>query len=282
MGGVIDYLANPFWPEAVRRNYVESSERERMASVGRVQLEGREPADFIQEMDEAGVDKVLVVSIFVWNYKHHRPNLYTPWEEVGQVVSQYPNRLYGLYGVDPRKGMQGVAELERAVREYGFKGIHIHPQSYGPPNHAHYYPFYAKCQELNVAAVVSMGHTLELSPADYGRPIHLDDVALYFPGLRIVCAHTGWPWVEEAIALVSKHENLFLGTSAHAPKYWKPEMVQYLNSRRGRDKVLFGTDWPMLPYKEALAQVDALGLKEESKRKLLHDNAARVFGWDRS
>jgi predicted TIM-barrel fold metal-dependent hydrolase len=145
------------------------------------------------------------------------------------------------------------------------------------PDHAYYFPFYAKCQELGVTAVVSMGHTLDFMPMEMGRPAFLDEVALYFPKLRIVCGHTGWPWVEEAIALVSKHPNVFLGTSAYAPRYWRPEMVRFLDSRRGRDKVLFGTDWPLVHHDEALSQIERLELRDESREKLLYTNSARIF-----
>jgi predicted TIM-barrel fold metal-dependent hydrolase len=175
--------------------------------------------------------------------------------------------------------MKGVAEFERSVREYGFRALHIHPHGYRmPPDHAFYFPYYAKAQELGVPAIVSMGHTLDLMPNDPGRPIHLDMVALYFPDLAVVCTHTGWPWTEEAIALAWKHPNMFLGTSAHAPRYWKPELVKFINSH-GQDKVLWGTDYPLIDQKESLEQVDALGLRETSKRKFLYDNAARIFGF---
>jgi predicted TIM-barrel fold metal-dependent hydrolase len=117
-------------------------------------------------------------------------------------------------------------------------------------------------------------------PIDAGRPSHIDEIALYFPELPIVIAHTGWPWVEEAIAVVSKHPNVYLGTSAHSPKYWKPEMVQFLNSRRGRGKVLFGTDYPIVTHAEAIKQIEELGLREESKQALLHDVAAKLFKLD--
>jgi predicted TIM-barrel fold metal-dependent hydrolase len=101
-------------------------------------------------------------------------------------------------------------------------------------------------------------------------------VALYFPELRIVAAHTGWPWVEELVALAWKHPNVFIGTSAHAPKYWDPALVRFLRSR-GQGKVLFGTDYPVLRHAEALAQVDALGLGNEARAWLLRETAGKVF-----
>jgi predicted TIM-barrel fold metal-dependent hydrolase len=279
--GAIDYLCGLFTPASIQANFLEGEERERLESVGRAEgLQGYEPADFIAHLDAIGVDKVLIPSILTWSYHGQHPVEHATVEEVVDAVSQYPDRLFGLYGVNCRLGMKGVAELESAVRDHGFRGIHIHPHGFGfPPNHQYYFPFYAKCQELGIPVVISMGHTLDFMPIENGRPLHMDDVALYFTELKIVIAHTGWPWVDEAIALATKHPNVYLGTSAYAPKYWQPQMVRFLDSRRGREKTMWGTDFPLVKHDEALRQIDELGIREESKRKLLTENAARVFGF---
>ncbi len=278
----IDILCNLFTPDSVRKNYLENEEEaSRFAQVGRTKnLKGYEPADFIARMDELGMSKVLICAIITWSYRGQHPIEQTTVEEVVEVSDQYPDRLFGLYGVNPMTAMDGVAELERAVGEHRFKGIHIHPHGFDmAPDHAYYFPFYAKCQELGVPAVISMGHTLDIMPIENGRPARLDRAAIYFPDLAFVLTHTGWPWVEEAIAMAWKHPNVFLGTSAYAPKYWKPEMVKFINSH-GQDKVMWGTDFPLIDHAESLGQIDELGLRETSKAKLLHDNAARVFRFD--
>ena len=278
----IDILCNLFTPDSVRKNYSENEEEaSRFAQVGRTDnLIGYEPADFIARMDGLGIDKALICAIITWSYRGQHPIEQTSVEEVVEVSDQYPDRLFGLYGVNPMTAMAGVAELERAVVEHRFKGVHIHPHGFDmAPDHAYYFPFYAKCQELGVPVVISMGHTLDIMPIENGRPIRLDRAAIYFPDLAFVLTHTGWPWVEEAIAMAWKHPNVFLGTSAYAPKYWKPEMVKFINSH-GQDKVMWGTDFPLIDHAESLGQIDALGLRDTSKAKLLHDNAARVFGLD--
>ncbi len=278
----IDILCNLFTPESIAKNYLENEEEAgRFAQVGRTKnLVGYEPADFIARMDELGISKALICAIITWSYRGQHAIEQTTVEEVVEVSDQYPDRLFGLYGVNPMSAMAGVAELERAVREHRFKGIHIHPHGFDmAPDHAYYFPFYAKCQELGVPAVISMGHTLDIMPIENGRPARLDRAAIYFPDLAFVLTHTGWPWIEEAIAMAWKHPNVFLGTSAYAPKYWKPEMVKFINSH-GQDKVMWGTDFPLIDHAESLGQIDDLGLRETSKAKLLHDNAARVFGLD--
>jgi len=277
----IDVLSGHFTQANIEKNFLHNEEEMgRFAQVGRARtLKSYTPPDFIKRLDEIGVDKVLICAILTWSFRNQRPLEQTSVEEVIEVADQYPERLYGLYGVNPMLAMAGVRRLETLVREHRFKGIHIHPHGFAmPPDHAFYFPYYAKCQELGVPAVVSMGHTLDFMPIEYGRPIHLDRVALYFPDLAVVCAHTGWPWVEEAIALAWKHPNVFIATSAYAPKYWQPELVKFINSR-GQDKVMWGTDFPLIDHKESLDQIRALGLKPQAEQKLLRDNAARVFGF---
>lgn len=275
----IDILCNDFTPAGIRKNYAENEEeKSRFAQVGRAHdFIGYEPKEFLRRMDELGVEKLLVCAIKTWSFRQQRLLENSSVDEIAALTAEAPGRIHGLYGVNVHQGMQGVAEFEHAVRNLGFKGLHIHPHGFGlPPDHAFYFPYYAKAQELGVPAVVSMGHTLDLMPNEPGRPIHLDAVALYFSELAVVCTHTGWPWTEEAISLAWKHPNLFLGTSAHAPKYWKPELVKFINSH-GQDKVMWGTDYPLLKHEESLRQVDALGLRESSKEKFLYKNAARIF-----
>jgi predicted TIM-barrel fold metal-dependent hydrolase len=280
MRRAIDILSADFTPAGIRKNFLENEEEaSRFAQVGRTRnFVGYEPAEFLKRMDGLGVEQVFVCSIKTWSFHQQRLLENSSVEEVRALTEKHPDRLFGLYGVNVHMGMKGVAEFERAVKDYGFKGLHLHPHGFGlPPDHAFYFPYYAKAQELGVPAIVSMGHTLDLMPNDPGRPIHLDKVALYFQDLAVVCTHTGWPWTEEAIALAWKHPNVFLGTSAHAPKYWKPELVKFINSH-GQDKVVWGTDYPLIDHKESLEQIDVLGLRETSKQKFLYDNAARIFG----
>jgi predicted TIM-barrel fold metal-dependent hydrolase len=275
----IDILCNDFTPVGIRKNYAENEEeKSRFAQVGRAHnFVGYEPREFLVRMDGLGVEKLLVCAIKTWSFKQQRLLENSSVEEIADLAAQAPGRIYGLYGVNVHQGMRGVAEFEQSVRQHGFKGLHIHPHGFGlPPDHAFYFPYYAKAQELGVPAIVSMGHTLDLMPNEPGRPIHLDAVALYFSDLAIVCTHTGWPWTEEAISLAWKHPNLFLGTSAHAPKYWKPELVKFINSH-GQDKTMWGTDYPLLGHEESLRQVDGLGLRDSSKEKFLYKNAARIF-----
>ena len=282
MTGAIDILCNHFTPDNLKRNFLNNpAEVETFERAGLMDnLRGHDPADFLKYLDEAGVDKVMISAIQVWSTFEQRMSVQTAPEEVFEAAKAAPDRILGLFGINPMRRMDGVAELERAVREMGFKGAHIHPHGYDmPPDHAYYFPYYAKCNELGVPVVISMGHTLDKLPIEAGRPIHLDKIALYFPDLKIVCTHTGWPWVEEAIAVASKHPNVYIGTSAYAPKYWPPELVRFIDSW-GRNKVMWGTDYPVIMHARSLREIEELGLREQSKQNLLRGTAVRVFRLD--
>jgi predicted TIM-barrel fold metal-dependent hydrolase len=279
MNGVIDYWCNLFTPEGIRACFTDQPELREVFRWWRMEdrLHGLSTPEFLQVMDAAGVETVLVPAAKMRSFRTRAPLWDVPVRDVAELVEQAPDRFAGLYGIDPGTRMDGVRELEDAVRRQRFVGAHLHPYGFGLPlNDPAYYPFYAKCVELDVPLVVQVGHSAELMPSALGRPLLLDDVALYFPELRIVGAHTGWPWVEELIALAWKHRNVYIGTSAHAPRYWDPALVAFANSR-GKGKVLFGTDYPVLRHADALAQVQALGLRGDAADWLLRETARKVF-----
>jgi predicted TIM-barrel fold metal-dependent hydrolase len=236
--------------------------------------------EMIRRMDAAGTEKAFLIAAKVGPIGH--PSCYhLPYELVAKAVEQYPDRFYGLAGVDPTEGMDGVRKLEHAVKDLGFVGAHSYPHWFElPPNHRRYYPFYAKCVELGVPIQLQVGQSM-IYAADYprrsvGRPITLDDVACDFPELILIGIHVGIPWTEEMISMAWKHPNVYIGSDAHSPKYWPQSFVHYIKTY-GQDKVLFGTDFPVLDFERTRTEIEALDLPEQSKRKFLRDNAIRVY-----
>jgi uncharacterized protein len=147
-----------------------------------------------------------------------------------------------------------------------------------PPTDRRYYPLFAECVELGVPFCTQVGHTGPLRPSETGRPIpYIDQVALDFPELVIVCGHVGYPWTEEMVAVARKHPNVYIDTSAYTTERLPVELVNFMKTRTGQRKVLFGTNYPMMSHDRALAGLDELGLSPDARRDYLRGNAERVF-----
>jgi predicted TIM-barrel fold metal-dependent hydrolase len=230
----------------------------------------------VRKMDDANVERVFITQTKMWSHWNRWMYMDTTLEEVAQYTRAYPDRFIGLAGYNPFRIKESVREIEVAVREHGFKGVYVHIYGFDIPLHdPKMYPLYAKCVELDIPVSMQVGHVLEAMPSEHARPMYLDRIACDFPDLRIIGAHTGWPWVEELISVCYKWENIWLGIDAWMPKYLKPEVIQFIGSRMGQDRCLWGTNG--LPWQESLDQVEQLGLKPGAKRKLLRDNAVALF-----
>jgi uncharacterized protein len=277
----IDTVVNPLTPEIVklRPAWSASFHTEKMKREARV-VAGYDYDEMIRMMDAAGIERAFLVAAKIGQLGIPG-SWHLPYEMVAEAVRLHPDRFHGLAGIDPTEGMKGVRSLERAVRDLGFIGAHLYPHWFElAPDHAKYYPFYAKCVELDIPIQLQVGQSLVYDKSrplrSVGRPITLDAVACDFPELKLIGIHIGIPWTDEMIAMAWKHENVFIVADAHAPKHWPPQFVRYINSY-GQDKVMFGTDFPVLGFERMRAEVEALGLAPGPKRKFLRDNARRVY-----
>jgi predicted TIM-barrel fold metal-dependent hydrolase len=200
-------------------------------------------------------------------------------DEVAGWVAEAPDRLAGLAGVDLRRPLEAVRELRRCVGNLGFKGLRIIPWLWEvPPTDRRFYPVFAAAAELGVPVCTQVGHTGPLRPSETGRPIpYIDQVAIDFPELTLVCGHIGYPWTEEMVAVCRKHPNVLIDTSAYTVRRYPPELVRFLRAD-GRDRVMFGTNWPMIAPDRALAGLDDLGLDHATQAAFLGGTARRVFG----
>jgi predicted TIM-barrel fold metal-dependent hydrolase len=231
------------------------------------------PMEFtISAMDQGNVQTGLICSW--WG-----PNgpLITN-DEVAAIVKRYPDRFVGIASVDLYRPMNAIRELRRCVKELGFKGLRIIQWLWNlPPNDRRYYPLYAECIEMDIPVGLQVGHTGPLCPSEPGRPIpYVDEVALEFPELRLVCGHIGYPWTAEMISLATKYPNVYIDTSAYTARRLPEELVRYMR-KHGRKKVMFGTNYPMITPAKCLEGLDELKLDEEAKKLFLHENAQRVF-----
>lgn len=244
----------------------------KQSKAGSILETGVEPKQIVEMMDAGGIEMALVTAWCRpegWVYDNDR---------IAEIVQAFPDRFVGVAAVDLANPVKAVRELDRAVKELGFKALRIIPWLWKlPPNDKLYYPLYVKCIELDIPFCTQVGHTGPLMPSETGRPIpYIDEVALTFPDLKIVGGHIGYPWTDEMIALAWKHANVYIDTSAYMPRYYPPQLIHFMNSY-GKDKVLFGTNFPMLSLEKCAGQVSELGLSDEAQEAFLSGNARRVF-----
>jgi len=225
----------------------------------------------LSTMDEAGIDRSLISA---WVAPR---NVMISNDEVAGFVAEAPERLVGVGSVDISRPMETVREIRPCIRELGFKAIRVLPWLWeAPPTDRRFYPVYTTCCDLGVPFCTQIGHTGPLMPSEVGRPIYLDQVALDFPELVIVGGHIGYPWTEEAVAVATKHENVYIDTSAYTARRYPQALVEFMRGH-GRSKVLFGTNYPMITPARALENLDDLSLDDETRRLFLSGNACRVY-----
>ena len=280
--GAIDIVANAFTPEALDAGWMSTDMnfREKV----RVKPEYRDgvtAAQYIEMMDRAGIERTLLCAQRSGDIRI-QGSAHMPTDYIAGICRAHPDRYSGLIGVDPSRIMESLAEIEHAVRELGFVGAHLYPHWFdAEPDAAKYYPFYAKCCELGVPIMLQVGHCLVYNTSrklpTVGRPMCLDRIAIDFPDLVLIGMHIGYPWTEEMISVAWKHPNVYIGLDAYAPKHW-PEATRHYMNTFGQDKVLFGTDWPVVDPERAMSDVAAMEWRPEAKRKVLRDNSARIFG----
>ena len=281
MPGHIDIVCNLFTPREVAEGRTGLDEdfkaqvRMDEAIRGGVSLD-----DYLKKMDRAGIERSLLIAVRAGDLRV-QGSFEVPYDYVLEACRAHPDRFSGLAGVDPTRGMQGLRDLEVAVAEYGFVGAHWYPHWFAmPPDAPQIYPYYAKCCELDIPIMMQVGQNLVYSRSrrlpSVARPILLDQVAIDFPELALIGIHIGVPWTDEMIAMCWKHDNVYVAGDAYAPKHWPAQLVHYANTY-GRNKVLFGTDWPVIDPERAVAEVADLGLREASHAMLMRANALEVF-----
>lgn len=209
-----------------------------------------------------------------------------------EIQRKYPDIFVGFAVISPFDGMPAVREFERLVKEEGLKGLSMSPLTEMiPVSDRRYYPMFAKAVELGVPARVysTMNYGTD-RPYDLGHPKHLDQVMVDFPELKLIAGLGGWPWVNEMVALVRRHPNLYMDTSSHRPKHFGTsgsgwEMLMQFGNTLAQDKVITGLSWAGAaaakdPYQTLVDEYLALPLKDSVKEKWLYYNAANLWGWN--
>ena len=208
-----------------------------------------------------------------------------PNEEIAEAAQQNQDMMIAFASIDPHKGKMGAREARRLVEEHGVKGFKFHPTVQGfYPQDKMAWPIYEVVAEFGMPAIFHSGHSgigsgmrcgggLRL---EYSNPMHLDDVAIAFPDMQIVIAHPSWPWQDEALSVAMHKPNVWIDLSGWSPKYFPPQLVQYANTLL-KDRVLFGSDYPLITPDRWLKDFAEAGFRDEVKPLILKENAVRLL-----
>ena len=205
-------------------------------------------------------------------------------EEILEVAAANPDVLIPFGSVDPHR--EDALEEVRRLVGLGVRGFKFHPnvQAFFPNDEA-LYPLYEAIQEAGLPALFHTGHSgigtglpggggIRLK---YSNPMYVDDVAVDFPGLTIVLAHPSFPWQDEAISVALHKRQVYIDLSGWSPKYFPPQLVRYANTLL-RDRVLFGSDFPLITPDRWLADFEQVDFKDEVRPLILKENAIRLLG----
>jgi uncharacterized protein len=209
-----------------------------------------------------------------------------PNEEVAAAAARHPDVLIPFASVDPHRGAAGLAAARRLISEHGVRGFKFHPSTQGfYPNDRLAYPLYELISEAGLTALFHTGHTgigagvrggggIRLK---YSNPMHVDDVAVDFPELKIVLAHPSFPWQDEALSVALHKPLVYIDLSGWSPKYFPPQLIQYANTLL-KEKVLFGTDYPLITPDRWIADFAKLPIRDEVRPLIMKENAGRLLG----
>jgi uncharacterized protein len=206
-------------------------------------------------------------------------------EEVCEGASEHSDVLIPFASIDPAKGKMGVREARRLIESFGVRGFKFHPSLQAfYPNDRVAYPLYEVIQETRLPALFHTGQTGVGAGMRGGMGIHLkysnpmcvDDVAVDFPDMPIILAHPSFPWQDEALSVATHKPQVYIDLSGWSPKYFPPQLVRYANTLL-KNKVLFGSDFPMITPDRWLADFEKIDIKPEVRPLILKENAVRLL-----
>jgi predicted TIM-barrel fold metal-dependent hydrolase len=223
--------------------------------------------------------------MFTVDCEHQLGATRIPNEEICEAAAQNSDIMVAFASIDPHKGRMGVGEARRLIRDGAVRGFKFHPTLQGFfPNDRIAYGLYEVIAEHRLPAIFHSGHSgigtgmpggggLRLK---YSNPIHLDDVAADFPDMKIIIAHPSWPWQDEALSVCLHKPNVYIDLSGWLPKYFPPQLVKYANMQL-KHKMLFGSDFPLIPPERWIEDFRNAGFKPEVHDLILKENAIEAL-----
>lgn len=239
----------------------------------------QETADFYR-------DQQLALVMFTIDSEHEVGKKRIPNIEVAECALKNDDVMIAFASIDPHKGRMGAREARELIENYRVKGFKFHPTVQGfYPYDKMAYHLYEVIAEYKLPMLFHSGHSGFGSGArgggglrlEYSNPMHLDDVAIDFPDCPIIIAHPSWPWQDEALSVAMHKPNVYIDLSGWSPKYFPKQLVQYANTLL-KDKVLFGTDFPLITPERWMKDFEEAGFRDEVKPLILKENAGRLLG----
>jgi len=292
-----DIVAKPFWDgwaevSALRVNRPLEKVQKRMPSFWDVSGDM-----IVGDMDAAGIDKSVLLAID-WGLAPHLGEPKLSIEEINKIyadaVEKHPGRLIAFAGVDPRRN-KAAEMVGTFLKEWRMKGIKFHSAAGFYSNDRTCYPVYEKALEYGVPVLLHTGEVLKPFHFKYCEPIYAQEIAMDFPELPIILAHTGGCWYPEAVAICNNSTNVYLDISVWQPRLLRP--VEFYKALRTLldsvpwQRVLFGSDYPFLKllisqerWVKALTEIpdfvkeQGIEFKDEEIAGIMGGNAARVLG----
>jgi predicted TIM-barrel fold metal-dependent hydrolase len=283
---VIDVHIHPFCKEAtvlpspeeaLERMYGRAGGRfDPLMTAFRWLFEEKSVEDIIRDMDQAGIDKAVIVAA---DYSTAYGTVVVTNDDVARMASQHPARFIPFCSVDPATGRLAVDALERAVREQGARGLKLVPPMQGFRfDDPRLEPLWRKAAELDIIVWTHAAHQSSTPGTDarLGQPILVEPVAFKFPELRIVLGHCGFPWVWESWSMAVRHSNVYVDISAFSDLYEHFPWSAY-TARGIENKLLFATDNPLVGFSDCLDALRGVPISEEFKNAILGGNAQRLL-----
>jgi len=247
---------------------------------------GHPPQPTTQEVADYYRERSMLAVVFTVDDEAGMGRARISNDEVLAAATANADALIPFASIDPHKGKLGVREAKRLIAEYpALRGFKFHPntQAFWPNDRAHY-PLYEVIEQAGKIALFHTGQTgigagmrggggVRLK---YSNPMAVDDVAADFPGLDIILAHPSFPWQEEALAVATHKPNVYIDLSGWSPKYFPEILIRYVNTLL-REKMLFGSDFPLLTPDRWLADFERLAIRDEVRPLVLKENAARLL-----
>ena len=254
-------VKQPEWMARVKEDYFKAGES---------MFTSRELPELLDEMDSMGVERCVLMT-----------NMQNPSKRVLSFVDERPDRFHiGLGGHNLLRPMENLRRLESFFADHQVAYTVVGPSFWGDgmyaPSDAVYYPLYTKCCELELPLCMNTGLPGPPIPGEVQNPIHLDRVCVRFPELNLCMMHGADPWWDVAIRLMIKYANLRLMTSAWSPRHL-PESLLHFMSTRGKGRVMFASDSPVLSITRCIKEAAALELAPEVLDAYLYQNAQDFF-----